>query len=343
MVPDSPLQDFRKDHDEADTRLDLLHRWLQSLPQTDNGYQLDALYDDASFRRYFRIRAANNSWVVMDAPPDREPVSDFIRIGSRLRDMGLNVPEIIAVDEVQGFVLLGDLGDRQLLDLMNADNIDDIHSMALAPLVALQAGVFSDPDFLPPYDHTLLMSEMQLFHDWYLGRHLKASISDRESATLNEIFEQLASSALEQPQVWVHRDYHSRNLMQTATNAPGILDFQDAVTGPITYDAVSLLRDCYIAWPRAYIEDRALGFYELLVHSGLLDEDVSEHMFMRWFDLMGVQRHLKAIGIFSRLNYRDSKAKYLADIPRTWNYVVEAAEKHPQLQPLLAITEKYQS
>jgi len=343
MVPDSLLQDFRKDRSNADSRLDLLRHWLQSLPQLSDGYDLKPLYDDASFRRYFRVRSGRDSWVVMDAPPDREPLEDFIRIGSTFFDLGLNVPEIIASDTDQGFLLLSDLGDRQLLDLMNAENVDDMHSMALAPLVTLQAGVFAQPDFLPPYDHALLMSEMRLFQDWYLGRHLKADITRDEAAALAGIFEQLAGNALEQPQVWVHRDYHSRNLMQTAINSPGILDFQDAVTGPITYDAVSLLRDCYVSWPETYIEDRALGFYELLIHSGLLGEEVSEQTFMRWFDLMGAQRHLKAIGIFSRLNYRDNKEKYLADIPRTWNYIVEAAQKHPQLEPLITITEKYQS
>ncbi|RTZ61374.1 MAG: aminoglycoside phosphotransferase [Gammaproteobacteria bacterium] len=343
MVPDSPLQDFRKDQDEADSRLGLLHQWLQSLPQLTNGYELEPLYDDASFRRYFRARAGDGSWVVMDAPPDREPIDDFIRIDSRFHGMGLNVPEIIAFDERQGFILLSDLGDRQLLDLMNDDNIDSIHSMALAPLVTLQAGVLTDPEFLPAYDRKLLLGEMHLFRDWYLARHLQAALDKNAQTLLSNTFDQLANNALEQPQVWVHRDYHSRNLMQTGTNPPGILDFQDAVTGPITYDAVSLLRDCYIAWPRAYIENRALGFYEQLMHSGLLKEDVSEQTFMRWFDLMGVQRHLKAIGIFSRLNYRDGKQKYLDDIPRTWNYVVEAAEKHPRLQTLVALTEKYQT
>lgn len=342
MVPDSVTQDPRKDNSNEFTRLDSLHAWLLSLPEMKDGLELKALYDDASFRRYFRATSGDHSWVVMDAPPDKEPLSDFIRIGVSFFNMGLNVPEILASDEDQGFLLLSDMGDRQLLDIMTEDNIDNVHSAALAPLIVLQAGVLTEPNFLPGYDRELLMAEMNLFRDWYLARHLKAELSNKELESLDTIFSQLALNALEQPKVWVHRDYHSRNLMQTDINSPGILDFQDAVTGPVTYDAVSLLRDCYISWPRDYIEERALGFHELLMQSGLLGEDISEQTFMRWFDLMGVQRHLKAIGIFSRLKYRDGKEKYLRDIPRTWNYIVEAAETHPLLEPLLALTQKYQ-
>ena len=185
---------------------------------------------------------------------------------------------------------------------------------------------------LPHYVRTLLLSEMELFREWLLGRHLDIAQHDGQAATIDAAFEQLADNALQQPQVCVHRDYHSRNLMLTERNNPGILDFQDAVIGPVTYDLVSLLRDCYIAWPRARVEDWALGYQQLALQSGILREEHEDPVrFLRWFDLMGMQRHLKAAGIFARLNHRDGKPGYLGDIPRTLGYVVEVAQRYDEL------------
>jgi N-acetylmuramate 1-kinase len=204
--------------------------------------------------------------------------------------------------------------------------------------VVLQAGVFTDSAFLPEYDEALLRRELGIFDEWFVGRHLGVVLDVVQRAALDAAFGVLVGSALEQPRVWVHRDYHSRNLMVTPRNNPGILDFQDAVRGPVTYDLVSLLRDCYIAWPRARVEDWAKGYYELAQQSGLPVGD-DDRQFLRWFDLMGVQRHLKAAGIFARLQHRDGKPGYLQDIPRTLGYVFEVSGRYPELtglQQLLA-------
>ncbi|MDH5376823.1 MAG: phosphotransferase, partial [Gammaproteobacteria bacterium] len=208
---------------------------------------------------------------------------------------------------------------------------------ALDALFKLQTNkADTDELVLPEYDHALLWREMMLFEDWFLGKHLGQSLSEKETQQLHTVFEFLAQSALSQTQVWVHRDYHSRNLMAVNADNPGVLDFQDAVNGPITYDLVSLLRDCYVAWPLERVEAWVAKYYDLLISQDELK--IPEYdIFLRWFDLMGVQRHLKAIGIFSRLNYRDGKPGYLADIPRTLNYVQWVCEKYPELSFLKTI------
>jgi N-acetylmuramate 1-kinase len=208
----------------------------------------------------------------------------------------------------------------------------------MGALVILQAGTFSHAaeSFLPVYDVELLHREMEIFREWYLGRHLATKLTAGQRTVLDEAFVRLARAALAQPRVWVHRDYHSRNLMVTDRNNPGILDFQDAVLGPVTYDLVSLLRDCYIAWPRERVDDWVKGYHELAAQSGIpVGEDDAQ--FLRWFDLMGVQRHLKATGIFARLKHRDGKPGYLPDIPRTLGYVHEVCARYPELQPLGAL------
>jgi hypothetical protein len=208
----------------------------------------------------------------------------------------------------------------------------------MGALVVLQAGSFTQAagKFLPDYDETLLQREMEIFREWYLGRHLGITLTTGQQAALDETFMLLARTALSQPRVWVHRDYHSRNLMVTDRNNPGILDFQDAVRGPVTYDLVSLLRDCYIAWPRERVEDWVKGYHDLALQSGIPVGDDDNH-FLRWFDLMGVQRHLKATGIFARLNHRDGKPGYLSDIPRTMGYVQAVGARYPELQALNAL------
>jgi aminoglycoside/choline kinase family phosphotransferase len=229
-------------------------------------------------------------------------------------------------------LLLSDLGQQQYLQVLDEGNVDRLYGDALAALATLQACAVTHYDF-PPYDDALLMAEMHLFRDWLLDKHLGIELQQQDRDMLEQTFRFLSATAREQPQVPVHRDYHSRNLMVNKEHNPGILDFQDAVLGPVTYDLVSLLRDCYIAWPRQQVEQWVRGYHELALQSGILCEE-NEAVFLRWFDLMGVQRHLKAAGIFARLHHRDQKPAYLQDIPRTVGYIIEVSSRYPELQAL---------
>lgn len=311
-------------------RLEQLTHWLRrdlGLPE----FEIAPASSDASFRRYFRVRFNGETRIVMDAPPDKEDVGPFIKVARLLGRMGLNVPEILEENLPDGFLLLSDLGDEQYLGRLNERTVASMYGEAMDALAVLQSrGPRTDE--LPLYDQPMLMREMELFREWFLGRHLGLALSDSERELIDRAFALLAESALEQPRVMVHRDYHSRNLMVTEPN-PGILDFQDAVIGPLTYDLVSLLRDCYIAWPRNWVEQWALGFHDLAVESRVTSER-DQGLFLRWFDLMGVQRHLKAIGIFARLNHRDGKSGYLKDIPRTLDYVRDVAGRYRELNEL---------
>jgi len=315
-----------------DNRIETLKDWVGQVLDLRE-YELRPASADASFRRYFRVSGNGATYIVMDAPPDKEDSRPFIEIARRLHHLGLNVPEVLEQDLARGYLLLTDLGQQLYLAELNETTVERLYGDALGALVILQAGIFTDPGFLPEYDAVLLRRELELFREWYLGRHLGLKLSRAQTATLDEVFTTLVRSALAQPRVWVHRDYHSRNLMAMSSNNPGILDFQDAVRGPATYDLVSLLRDCYIAWPLERIEEWALGYQTLALQSGLpVCED--ETRFLREFDLMGVQRHLKATGIFARLNQRDGKPGYLNDIPRTLGYVVGVSGRHPVLSGL---------
>ena len=270
----------------------------------------------------------------MDAPPDKEDTGPFVRIAQQFRKIGLNVPEVIEQDLDNGFLLLSDLGQQTYLGLLDAGNVERLYGDAMDALMVLQIGTDTDPDFLPKYDRRLLLDEMALFRDWLLRQHLGLDLNDEQLRSLQDSFDFLASSALEQPSVWVHRDYHSRNLMKTERHNPGILDFQDAVSGPVTYDLVSLLKDCYIDWPREQVESWVKAYHRLSLESGLrITKDEQEYL--RWFDLMGVQRHLKASGIFARLYHRDGKTGYLADIPRTVGYISQLRDHYPELMPLI--------
>jgi aminoglycoside/choline kinase family phosphotransferase len=289
---------------------------------------------DASFRQYFRVVTDTGSFIVMDAPPDKEDTGPFVRIAQQFRKIGLNVPEVIEQDLDNGFLLLSDLGQQTYLGLLDAGNVERLYGDAMDALMVLQIGTDTDPDFLPKYDRRLLLDEMALFRDWLLRQHLGLDLNDEQLRSLQDSFDFLASSTLEQPSVWVHRDYHSRNLMKTERHNPGILDFQDAVSGPVTYDLVSLLKDCYIDWPREQVESWVKAYHRLSLESGLrITKDEQEYL--RWFDLMGVQRHLKASGIFARLYHRDGKTGYLADIPRTVGYISQLRDHYPELMPLI--------
>jgi N-acetylmuramate 1-kinase len=320
----------------SDQRFAALSDWVaQTL--NDARVTLEPASGDASFRRYFRARnVRRGSFIVMDAPPDKEDCRPYVRVGQAFRAIGLNVPEILAQDVERGFLLLEDLGDRLYLDALTASSADTLYQEAMAALVLLQRAAHADFAWLPPYDAALLHREMELFREWYLVRHLGMRLSNDQQVALTTAFDRLTASALEQPQVAVHRDYHSRNLMVTAARNPGVLDFQDAVCGPVTYDLVSLLRDCYIAWPRERVEAWVRG-YRVVAARARVPVGNDDARFMRWFDLMGAQRHLKATGIFARLNHRDGKPGYLKDIPRTLGYVRDVAARYPELAGLSAL------
>jgi aminoglycoside/choline kinase family phosphotransferase len=315
-----------------DSRLSALRQWVDQVLDLRE-IEIRPASTDASFRRYFRLISPGVSYIVMDAPPGREDPRRFIAMAGHLQQLGLNVPEVLDQDLEQGFLLLTDLGEQLYLKHLTESTVERLYGDALGALVVLQAGIFTDSSFLPEYDAPLLRRELEIFSEWYLVRHLGQTLTSAQQAVVDAAYEFLIGSALEQPRVWVHRDFHSRNLMLTPRNNPGILDFQDAVRGPVTYDLVSLLRDCYIRWPQERVVDWVMGYYDLAHQSGLpVGED--EGQFMRWFDLMGVQRHLKAAGIFARLNHRDSKPGYLADIPRTLGYVLEVSSRYRELASL---------
>lgn len=287
---------------------------------------------DASFRRYFRIEDQGQTWVLMDAPPEREDCRPFIRIAQLLLDAGLNAPRILAQDLEQGFLLLSDLGRQTYLQVFDEDNAEALMDDAITALVQWQLA--SRPGVLPEYDEALLRRELALFPDWYVARHLQRELSPAQRASLSAIEDRLVQSALAQPRVYVHRDYMPRNLMPASPN-PGILDFQDAVYGPITYDLASLMRDAFWSWPEARIERWLARYQQQAREAGLPLPEAAE--FRRAFEWMGLQRHLKVIGIFARICHRDGKPHYLADVPRFIGYVRSVAARYPELAPLLQL------
>ena len=311
-----------------------LNRWLDQLGYRD--YRLIPASEDASFRSYLRLETDAESLIIMDAPPDREPCDQFIAVARKLRAAGLNAPEIIAQNPTEGFLLLTDFGGRDYLSQLSPESEASLYGDALASLLLMQTRI--DAADLPLYDATLLNREMDLFHDWFLGKLLGISLDQEQQSVWQSIKQTLIENALAQPQIFVHRDYHSRNLMKLEIQNPGILDFQDAVNGPITYDLVSLLRDCYIDWPQARVEQLALDYYEIARANNLVDVEAA--LFMHWFNLMGTQRHLKAIGIFSRLYIRDGKPGYLQDIPRTLEYVRQVSADDMSMAELCSIIEE---
>lgn len=318
-------------------RLLALKKWLDG-PVGLSHYKLEPATDDASFRRYFRVTLVDGATLIaMDAPPENEACQPFVDIARQFAELGLHVPIIHAEELNQGFLLLDDLGSVLYLDVLDEACADRLYADALSALAVIQA--CGPREGLPLYDESLLRQEMALFPDWLLERQLNLKLTEGERSQLDELFDLLVQSALEQPRVCVHRDFHSRNLMVTDAPNPGIIDFQDAVIGPVTYDLVSLLRDCYISWPAERVRGWAMGYFELAAQSGIL-RDEHEDRFLRWFDLMGVQRQLKASGIFARLNIRDGKPGYLGDIPRTLGYIVEVAGRYPELEFVAGLIEQ---
>jgi aminoglycoside/choline kinase family phosphotransferase len=314
-------------------RLDQLKTWLSTADALPGG-TLTLASGDASFRRYFRLQSDVGSFILMDAPPEKEDSLPFVRVAGYLEAMQLNSPRVIDADLEQGFLRLTDLGNTQYLEALQADPdcAASLYTDAIQALATMQRKGTAYQALLPPYDEELLRFELALFHDWLCGTCLRIEFSDADEASWQATCEMLVRNALEQPQVFVHRDYHSRNLMVDETHNPGILDFQDAVEGPLTYDIVSLLKDCYVKWPADQVQAWALEFRALLPKA--LRQQVDEAQFLRQFELMGVQRHLKAAGIFARLKLRDGKSGYMRDIPRALSYITDIAPRYEALQPL---------
>lgn len=267
----------------------------------------------------------------MDAPPEHESVGTFVRVAAEFRQLGLNVPLVFAADRRAGLALLSDLGTRTYLETVNEANVDALYEAALNALHRLQTRCRQRLDCLEPYDSDKLMQEMELFRQWFVPCRTSCQLSVRDHRIIDETFRVLTASALEQPRVWVHRDFHSRNLMVTEVDNPGLLDFQDAVTGPVTYDLVSLLRDCYITWPAERVQAWLRDYFER-IRSEPGFEGIGLEQFIRWFDWMGAQRHIKVLGIFSRLFHRDGKANYLDDLPVVYDYVCEVCDAHRELR-----------
>jgi aminoglycoside/choline kinase family phosphotransferase len=301
----------------------------------DPAATLERASADASFRSYWRTTSGGRSRIVMDAPPDREDLGPWLDIAGRLVGAGLLAPEVEAVDAAQGFILMSDLGDRLYLPALDESSADPLYADAMDALLRMQRGV--DAGDLPPYDEARLVAEMELMPTWFLQRHLGLDPSCAQWDAVEQPFRALVDSATRQEQVFVHRDYHSRNLLLADAGGPGILDFQDAVRGPVTYDLVSLLRDCYIEWPEARVAAWAEAYRQRLVAAGLTRVDAQT--FRRGFDLMGLQRHVKVLGIFCRLWYRDGKAGYLRDLPLVWKYTRDVGRRYPETAPMVALIE----
>jgi len=314
----------------ADQRLQSLERWLASLPGPPV-LRVTPASVDASFRRYFRVHRDGGTQIAMDAPPERESLDSYLRVARLLAEAGVNVPPVLAFDAEQGFVLIGDLGSLHYLDaLSKGADPEPLYADAIDALLRLQAAGTDAARDLPLYDRRLLRREMELFPEWFIVRHLGLEPDAGDRRAIEAAFDWLCEQALAQPVVLVHRDYHSRNLMVCPGRNPGILDFQDAVRGPISYDLVSLLKDCYIVWPRARLLDWLDRYRAGAARFGL-DAGGSREQFMRWLDHMGLQRHIKVLGIFSRLWYRDGKPGYLADLPRVLDYTLEVTGHEPAL------------
>ena len=318
-----------------DERLESLSAWLSG-PLAGAEFSLAPASADASFRRYFRVTFSGETRIAMDAPPGHEDCRPFVKVARLMAEAGLHVPQVLAADIDRGFLLLSDLGDTTYLKALDDANADALFGDAIGALVDWQRA--SRPGVLPPYDRALLQREMDLFPEWYVGRHLGATLSAAQHETLARITGLLADSALAQPSVYVHRDYMPRNLMLSSPN-PGVLDFQDAVYGPLTYDVASLFRDAFISWPEERALDWVVRYWEQAKRAGLpVDRDFGA--FYRAFEWMGLQRHLKVLGIFARIRYRDGKPAYLEDAPRFVGYVRAVCARYAVLAPLAQLLDE---
>jgi aminoglycoside/choline kinase family phosphotransferase len=331
---------------EQDARLIQLNDWLVSLDLVDVGSRRPAS-SDASFRRYFRLDVVpalrarlGDTLIAMDAPPQRENVPAFIHVDGLLRDAGVTVPAIVAQNVEQGFLLLSDLGTTTYLQRLDTDNAAFMYSDAVDALIKFQLA--SQSGVLPEFDRAFVLREMNLFPEWYVGKHLNITMTDKQQADLDKIFEAITANVLAQQQVYMHRDYHSRNLMFLDQGNPGVLDFQDAVYGPVTYDLASLLRDAYIQWDEEFVLDWVVRYWQSAKKVGLpVNPDIDA--FYRDFEYMALQRHLKILGIFCRLNYRDGKSIYMGDLPTVLDYVRKTANRYIELKPLVRLLDAFEA
>jgi aminoglycoside/choline kinase family phosphotransferase len=328
-----------------DPRANLIRTWLTRDLQWRIG-QISVASADASFRRYLRVSRGDvdpaawapraDTLIVMDAPPGKEDIAPYLKVTSLLEQAGAHVPHVYGADCKRGFIVMEDLGDTQYLSLLKTGRgVDKLYGDALTTLANIQVRGLKAAQMLEPYDRTPLARELNLMPEWFLEKHLRLELSPEERGLLTVTFEFLINEALLQPQVFVHRDFHSRNLMVLppaiqGALGPGVIDFQDALRGPVGYDLVSLLKDCYISWSRERVERWVRGYRRVLGNLGANVGD-SEYQFLRWFDLIGVQRHIKVLGVFARLWHRDGKIGYLADLPLTFEYVRDACRRYPEL------------
>jgi aminoglycoside/choline kinase family phosphotransferase len=307
-----------------------LKEWLSNTIQNKE-IAISPLAGDASFRRYYRIQHSGLSQVVMDAPPDKENIEPFIQVASMLAEKCIEIPDVLAINKEKGFLLLRDLGDQLLLQKLTQETVNQYYQQALNLLLNMQQ-ISTTEKQLPAFDKAFMVKEMNLCLEWFLKAYLKLNLSQNELNLISKSIDWIANEVAKQPIVFIHRDYHSRNIMliNNPKETLAIIDFQDAMHGPITYDLVSLLKDCYISWPRENVLEWVKYFY---IHSALT-KTYSESNFIRAFDLSGIQRHLKVLGVFSRLHLRDNKPGYLNDLPLTLNYLLECAEIYEELHPL---------
>lgn len=330
-VPMPDTQSSPKSTNTPDARQQAIQIWLQTVLGTAD-YDLQPASADASFRRYFRTRHEGESFIIMDAPPDKEDSHPFVQIAQLMHQAGLNAPRVLASDLENGFLLLTDMGMQTYMSALSESTADELMSDAIDALIVWQLA--TESRVLPAYDEALLQRELDLFPDWYVGRHLGTELTKAQREDWASICAVLLQSALAQPRVFVHRDYMPRNLMVCDPN-PGILDFQDAVEGPIAYDVLSLFKDAFLSWPAEKIENWRHEYWQKALAAAL--PVGSEPDFVRWFDLIGVQRHLKVLGIFARIRYRDGKSHYLEDAPRFVRYIRDVVPAYSELHLLLDI------
>lgn len=314
----------------ADARLLALTHWVTlNTPPDEHPIRLESLGGDAGFRRYFRFQQPSR-WLAVDAPPATEDTRQFLAIAQLLAAQGVHTPEVRAADPDQGFLLVEDMGDQLLFSILTSANADAHYRLAMDTLLQLQRSQ-DNPSLIPRYDRQLLRRELDICSEWFIGKLLGYTLDDRERELLNTLFTLLEDNSLAQPQCLVHRDYHSRNLLLRNSGDLGVIDFQGALWGGATYDLVSLLRDCYLRWPADKVTEWALYYRQRALETRQLSE-VSKSEFLRWFDWLGLQRHIKVLGIFARLHLRDSKPGYLRDLPLVIRYILEIATRYPELQ-----------
>jgi len=320
---------------DSSKRLDLLKDWLSKKLEID--FSISTASSDASFRKYFRAKTLKNSFIVMDAPPQNESIEAFLKINKILNSIKVNVPDIYKEDMALGFILMQDFGSDTYLDVLNADNQKLLYSDSIESLIKMQK--FVKKDLCQSYTQEILFNEMVLFIDWYLKKYKKIDLTNNENEKLLTCFETISKKVLSQEKFFVHRDYHSRNLMNQKSNNPGILDFQDALVGPVTYDLVSLLKDAYIEWDEEIVLDHAVRYWEK-ANTNKLITNLEFLTFYKDFECMGIQRHLKILGIFARLSIRDNKNQYLENIPLVEKYLMDATERYRDFHQLRNFLDK---